>query len=216
MTGSSAKKAEAMPQESGPQSPEDAKANILAAASELFLEGGITSLSVRAIAAKAGISTIGIYSHFQGKQGILDALYIEGFDLVIESMTVEDTTLSARDAIMRASEQYLDMAEAHAAHYRLIFGERDASFVPSSQAEQVGATAFMTMARHVAALLPADASRKEKQDAAVRTWALLHGYVSLRQHEVSRLVDISDWKAQALLSLSVLVDDMMQTKDASA
>lgn len=193
------------------QNSEEAKANILAAASELFLEGGVKSLSVRAIAARAGISTIGIYSHFQGKQGILDALYIEGFELVTESMTVADGSLSARDTIMQASAQYLDMAEDHTAHYRLIFGERDASFVPSPEAEIVGATAFTTMARHVAALLPSTASRKQKQDAAVQTWAVLHGYVSLCQHDVSRLVDMSDWKAQALRSLGVLVDAMQQT-----
>ncbi|MGD1933161.1 MAG: TetR/AcrR family transcriptional regulator [Candidatus Phaeomarinobacter sp.] len=211
MTPKKAPKTEASSQESAPQNSKEAKARILAAASDLFLEGGVKSLSVRAIAAKAGISTIGIYSHFQGKQGILDALYIEGFELVIESMTVADRSLSALDTIMQASKQYLDMAEAHAAHYRLIFGERDASFVPSLEAEMVGATAFTTMARHVAALLPDTASRREKQDAAVQTWAVLHGYVSLRQHDVSRLVDMSDWKAQALRSLGVLVEAMHQT-----
>jgi len=64
----------------------DARKNILAAASSLFLKGGVPSLSVRAIAREAGISTIGIYSHFNGKQGILDALYIEGFNLVYDAM----------------------------------------------------------------------------------------------------------------------------------
>ncbi|MEO0961730.1 MAG: TetR family transcriptional regulator [Pseudomonadota bacterium] len=203
MSGKTARKTQATL-----QNPENPKANILAAASDIFLEGGIKSLSVRAIAARAGISTIGIYSHFQGKQGILDALYIEGFNMVIESMTVADADLSARDTIMRAARQYLDMAESHAAHYRLIFGERDAEFVPSHEAELVGAKAFNTMLRHVAKLLPDSATHKEEQDAAVQTWALLHGYVSLRQHEVSGLVDMSDWKTRALTTLGLLVDAM--------
>ena len=64
----------------------DNKANILRSATELFLDGGVRALSVRAIAARAGVSTMGIYSHFQGKQGILDALYIEGFELVSAAM----------------------------------------------------------------------------------------------------------------------------------
>ena len=64
----------------------DARTKILNAASELFLEGGGDALSVRAISKRAGLSTIGIYSHFQGKQGILDALYIEGFNHVREAM----------------------------------------------------------------------------------------------------------------------------------
>ncbi|MEM6604761.1 MAG: TetR family transcriptional regulator, partial [Pseudomonadota bacterium] len=55
------------------------KERILLAASKLLASGGLASLSVRAIATEAGLSTIAIYSHFQGKQGVLDALYIEGF-----------------------------------------------------------------------------------------------------------------------------------------
>ena len=52
------------------------KEKILEAASVLFLKGGSAALSVRAIAKAAGVSTIGIYSYFEGKQGILDVLYI--------------------------------------------------------------------------------------------------------------------------------------------
>ena len=78
------------------------KANILEAASKLFLEGGSGALSVRAIAKQAGVSTIGIYSHFEGKQGILDALYIEGFELVSRLIDdVLDENLSPRAAIVR-------------------------------------------------------------------------------------------------------------------
>ncbi len=62
------------------------KDNILQAASTLLLEKGLAGMSVRAIAKLAGVSTIGIYSHFQGKQGILDALYIEGYQYVGEAM----------------------------------------------------------------------------------------------------------------------------------
>jgi len=205
---------EAKKDKAEPQKPDDAKRKILAAASELFLEGGAKSLSVRAIAARAGISTIGIYSHFKGKQGILDALYVQGFELVIESMLVTDRGSGPRSAMLTAARQYLDMAEGHSAHYRLIFGERHPDFVPSPEAREVGARAFTTMARHVAALLPQDAARKLKDDAAVRIWALLHGYVSLHQHEVSELVDMSDWKEQAVQSMSVLLDQM-QTQSVS-
>ena len=41
------------------------KSKILYAASALFLEGGLAALSVRAISKKAGLSTIGIYSHIK-------------------------------------------------------------------------------------------------------------------------------------------------------
>ena len=68
----------------------DTRQKILEAASALFLKGGTNALSVRAIAEGAGMSTIGIYSHFKGKQGILDALYIEGVELVEKEMKAAD------------------------------------------------------------------------------------------------------------------------------
>ena len=78
---------------------------ILHAAGELFLEGGLQALSVRAIAARAGLSTIGIYSHFDGKQGILDALYIEGFERLYRSMAPEDLPQDKRARALTAAPE---------------------------------------------------------------------------------------------------------------
>lgn len=185
-----------------------AKARILAAASELFLEGGVAALGVRAIAGRAGVSTIGIYSHFNGKQGILDALYMEGFERVAEAIDVTALGLPPREAVLRAAQRYLDMADRNVAHYRLIFGESGQAHEPSDEAKEVGAKAFAILARQVATLLPEGADRARKQDAALEVWALLHGYVSLKQHHVSRIVDMEQWKAKALRALAVLVDDL--------
>ncbi|MEM7547583.1 MAG: TetR/AcrR family transcriptional regulator [Pseudomonadota bacterium] len=181
------------------------KAKILDAASDLFLEGGVRALSVRAISARAGQSTIGIYSHFQGKQGVLDALYIEGFERVGAAMAAaEGATPRAR--VMDAIRRYLDTAEAHEAHYRLIFGEATEGYTPSPEAETVGAEAFKGCVRVVSALLPADAPLRRRQDVAMQIWAMVHGYVSLKHHAVSGLVDMSDWKSRALDGIAVLVD----------
>ena len=92
-------------------------------------------MSVRAIAKRAGVSTIGIYSHFQGKQGILDALYIEGFERVSEAMNVETEGREPRDIILEATRGYLEIAENYEAHYRLIFGaERSLTTLPPQEA----------------------------------------------------------------------------------
>ena len=101
----------------------DAKSTIMQAASKLFLEGGYKALSVRAIAKEAGVSTIGIYSHFDGKQGILDALYIEGFEQVEATTRLPEGVRDRDAAIETVVRQYLRSVRAHEAHYRLIFGE---------------------------------------------------------------------------------------------
>jgi len=195
------------------------KANILAAASTLFLEGGMDALSVRAIAARAGTSTIGIYSHFQGKQGILDALYIEGFERVAKAMDVlpgdSGPNLDAdelRTAVLRACRNYLDSAEQYQAHYRLIFGHADTRYRPSEDARKVGARAFRVLETLVARLLPADASKTQRLDAAMQVWSVVHGFVDLRQHAVAELVDMRQWRARAMRVISVVVAAVAEGK----
>lgn len=181
------------------------KEKILAAASALFLQGGAAALSVRAIAKQAGLSTIGIYSHFDGKQGILDTLYIEGFEMVSAVLDVPEEGEDPVGALLRASGDYLDLAERNAAHYRLIFGERDDNYQPSDAAQEVGARAFERLTETVARALPRTASRAEQQDVAVQVWSLLHGSVVLRNHAVSQLVDMREWKSRAIDAVAAIL-----------
>jgi AcrR family transcriptional regulator len=185
------------------------KAKILDAASALFLEGGAAALSVRAIARKAGMSTIGIYSHFQGKQGILEALYIEGFEKVSAAMQAGLEGLSPREAVLQAARNYLANATENAAHYRLIFGEVEADFTPSEAAYAAGAEAFGYVTELVGALLPAEASLRDKQQAALEIWSITHGYVSLQHHAVARLMAITDWEPLVLRAVETHLDAMI-------
>lgn len=185
---------------------QDSKDRILAAASELFLAGGARALSVRAIAQRAGVSTIGIYSHFQGKQGILDSLYIEGFEKVTAAIDVWKPGDSPRDAVLLACRNYLDTADAFSGHYQLIFGGPDPAYEPSDAAKEVGARAFATLTRLVGRLLPGSPALADKQDAAIQVWSVVHGFVGLRHHPVSQLADMRHWKQRALRALEELLD----------
>ena len=193
----------------------DTKTRILEAASKLFLKGGSKALSVRAIAAQAGLSTIGIYSHFQGKQGILDSLYTEAYGFVSDAMDVETDGVSARDAVLQAARNYLDNAEHHEAHYRLIFGEGDGSFEPSLEAQQAGADAFKRLQDLVAPLLPESAAAEERQDAALQIWALIHGWISLKHHAVAQVVDMTTVSARAMKGVEFLVDATLANSQKS-
>ncbi len=186
------------------------KAKILHAASNLFLQGGTAALSVRAIANSAGVSTIGIYSHFEGKQGILDALYIEGFEYVIEAMDVAELGLSPREAVLKATSNYLDFSQTHKAHYRLIFGESDAGYSPSVQAKSVGVKAFAGLTAVAGEMLGETASQTSKQACSLQLWALIHGSVSLRNHAVAELVNMENWQSSVLQAVAILIDGLVK------
>lgn len=182
------------------------RVKILNAASQLFLEGGASSLSVRAISKRAGLSTIGIYSHFQGKQGILDTLYIEGFNLVGDAMDIALEGRATRENVLQSAQGYLRVGEEHEAHYRLIFGESDSAYEPSEEAVQARHQAFGKLVRVAGAYLPDNANVKQKQQLAFDIWAIVHGYVSI-SHHAAFVKDISfDWKKAALNAVSVQLD----------
>lgn len=173
----------------------ESKQKILEAASELFLEGGAKAMSVRAIAAKAGVSTIGIYSHFKGKQGILDALFIEATEMVSAAMDAGNGAPTAKTGMMANAEAYLKMAEKHYAHYRLFFGESDPDYTPSEEAQELAQAAFMKLREHAGKLHPADTPNQDIQETALTFWALLHGFVGLTRHMGAPRAGVADWRA---------------------
>lgn len=185
---------------------DDNKQKILDAASALFLQGGAGALSVRSIAAKAGLSTMGIYSHFKGKQGILDTLYIEGFEQVEAAMTNIAEDIDGKQQVLQACSNYLNNAERHEAHYRLIFGDRDGNYQPSPEAVAVAERAFNALTRNVACILPETADAALRRDTAIRIWSVVHGFVGLKQHFVNTVVVAKDWQNRALDTVEAVVE----------
>jgi AcrR family transcriptional regulator len=184
----------------------DAKNTILQAATELFLEGGSSALSVRAISKRAGVSTIGIYSHFKGKQGILDQLYIDGFEKIFSIIEIIDTNVSAREVILNGVKGYLALADQYEAHYRLIFGESDAGYSPSEEAQGMSEKAFKKLVDVSSLILPRDTDISKKQRIALEIWAFVHGYVSLKHHAISTLIKPDEWNSLAMSALATHID----------
>jgi len=174
----------------------DSRSKILEAASELFLEKGVAGLSVRAISKRAGLSTIGIYSHFSGKQGILDALYIEGFHKVLNAMSIDNSEGTTLAQLLESCEAYLAMAKQSEAHYRLIFGEGDAGYQPSPDARLAAELAFSKLVSVAETYIQGVGLSIKPLQGALDVWAIVHGYVSISHHAVAN--DSLDWGAMAM------------------
>src|ERR1700721_645594 len=58
----------------------DVERELLTAAEAVLVRGGPGGLTVRAVAAQAGIAPMGVYNRLGGKDGLVDALLIKGFD----------------------------------------------------------------------------------------------------------------------------------------
>ena len=129
---------------------DDQGRRILEAASGLLSEEGASALSVRRIATAAGCSTMGLYSRFGGKDGVVDELYAEGFERLITAMKANPVTDDTLADLRRCATCYRETALANATHYMVMFGGAVPGFVPSDASHAIAHDAFGGLVAKVA------------------------------------------------------------------
>ena len=145
---------------------------ILASAVEVLQGEGPAALTVRRVAAGAACSTTGVYTYFGGKEGLVDALFVEGF-------TSFDAALAGADHDLAAlGRAYRRWALDHSTSYLVMFGRAVPDFEPSDEAMATAARSFDRLVEVVARDHPGtdDAAARRR---AFHLWAAVHGYVML-------------------------------------
>lgn len=190
----------------------DNRQRILDAANSIFAEGGLDGLSVRAIAARAGLSTIGVYSHFKGKRGILAALFVDGFSKLGEAARRAAENAPTERLLAVVVNGYIDFHRDHAAHYKLMFG-LDRSHLGDDEAlHEIANISIEKLAGSIARLLPAGQPAEIALRQAFRVWTLMHGYVSLR--EAGWFHDLSDleWRDEVARAVKQLLSGFRRSR----
>jgi len=83
---------------------------LLGAAARLFLEQGFERTTVDAIAARAGVSKLTVYSHFEGKEGLFKTLIAEKCSEHFEAREFgELASLGPREALLRIADGFLGL-----------------------------------------------------------------------------------------------------------
>lgn len=152
---------------------------LLDAATDLIANEGPEALSVRRICSAAGVAPMGLYSRFGSKQGVVEALFIEGFQELREQFTTIDAA-DPRRALREACLRYRSHALANRTRYSIMFDRPIPDFVPSEGARRSAAESFDCLAALVATAMKAKAIRRgDPHEIAQRLWATCHGAVSL-------------------------------------
>ena len=152
---------------------------ILEAASRILSAEGAAALTVRRIAAEAGCSTMGIYSRFGGKDGVVDALYVEGFQFLCSGMSELPRTDDPVEDLRRCELRYREIALAHATHYMVMFGGAVPDFVPSPESKLLALDAFARLVANVQRCIDAGAFKGNADELAHTLWSAMHGQVML-------------------------------------
>ena len=172
---------------------------ILAAAEALLEELGPDALSIRRIAERARVAPMGLYTRFDGKHGIIDALFKEGFTLLGATIRATAAIGDPTAAFRAAGQSYRALALAHPARYRLMFLQVVRGFVPSDDAKAIAHDAFQALVEAAARCVDAGAMRPADPAAiAQQVWATCHGWVALELCGINFAADVGAGYAELL------------------
>src|SRR5580698_2841423 len=147
---------------------------LVAAAEAVLVRDGPGGVTVRAVAAEAGIAPMGVYNRLGGKDGLVEALLIIGFDRLraaIESGPEPDMMerMRAREFALTNRHFYAIMFEDAIPHEHM----------SDEVAEHAGA-AFGALVRNVEATAAAgQIEAPDPREVGQQIWSALHGAVAL-------------------------------------
>jgi len=143
---------------------------LVSAALAVLRRDGAAALTVRNITTEAGCSTTGIYTYFGGKNGLVEAIFLEGF-ASFDAAVAEP--LGTGD-VAEAGRRYRQWALDHPTHYLVMFGRAVPDYEPSELALARAYESFGHLVEAARQVSPVDAERR-----AYHAFATMHGFVML-------------------------------------
>jgi AcrR family transcriptional regulator len=153
---------------------------LLASAADILESEGPDGLSVRRIAAAAGVAPMGVYNHFESKSGIIEALYIQGFARLGAAMQAMAQIADPSEALLEGARRYRALALAHPMAYQVMFLRAVPGFEPTDHAIGECTGAYEHLVAGVERAMRAGViAEGEPTETAQLIWATIHGWVSL-------------------------------------
>jgi AcrR family transcriptional regulator len=156
---------------------------ILTAATELFVEEGYESVSMRKIADRIEYAPSTIYLYFQDKESLFNTIALEVFQELTERISaLEAANLPPTEALRRGMRIYVEFGIAHPHHYRLTFGPCPVPESPDriQPCDAAGHECFDTLRRALRRCIDAgEIEVKDLEVLAQSVWTMIHGVTDL-------------------------------------
>jgi AcrR family transcriptional regulator len=120
------------------QRTDDLQQRGLASALAVLDEEGVTALTTRTVARRAGASVPAIYEVFGDKAGIVREVYFEGFRLLAERLAAVPVTPDPLEALRRLAESFRRFILDHAVLAEVMFARPFADFDPTQDEVRAG------------------------------------------------------------------------------
>jgi AcrR family transcriptional regulator len=158
---------------------------LLAAAEAVLAREGLGGVTVRAVAAEAGVAPMGVYNRFGSKDGLIAALVMRSFDLLREAVA-DRGEIDPVERLRAAGRRYREFALSHPQHYAVIFLNRPGVVGHDDpEVEQHARAAFEALVAHVVYGMTQGTVRPgDPVDLAQQIWSSVHGAVALELGEM--------------------------------
>ena len=152
--------------------------SLVVAALALLEAEGLASLTVRAVASRAEVAPMGVYSRFGSKDGLLEALFVHGFH-ELEAAIEPPPSPSPISRLREGCAGYRQFAIDNPQLYHLMF-EQMMLLELSLESREAAKRSFMILVDRVQdAMNSGDLTNGDSTEVAQELWSAMHGAVSL-------------------------------------
>jgi AcrR family transcriptional regulator len=162
-----------MPQSKATYHHGNLRAALVRAAMELLEESGATTLSLRAVARRAGVSPTAPYRHYADREALVSAIAAVGYRELAERLAAAHPSPSTPEQLANVATAYVEFALERPALFRLVFGEP----CDRDDDERVAATAAVSA--YVRSIAQRTFPQADAEALATAIWALVHGLAFL-------------------------------------
>jgi len=156
----------------------DLRRALLDAATSAIEEEGVEGVTLRGIAARAGVSHAAPYRHFADKDALIGSVAEAGFDELREDLArAAGRCKGGIDGLVEAAVAYVDYARRRPGRYAVMFRSprTQATKAVTASNRAFGELVALVKAAQDEGALPAS----DAQDEARAAWALVHGLAEL-------------------------------------
>ncbi len=192
-----ARKAKSRPYHHG-----DLREALIASATEMIEEGGLSSFTLRECARRAGVSHAAPKNHFATAEDLIAEVAARGFEHFVAALAQAADRSADQSPDMRLTAMcraYVDFARSHRGVYGLMFRARS-GFAKSEHLRAAARAAWQQLHHAVGAVTGPD--RRDTDAKAAHVWSLVHGIASLTIDR--RFPDIIDTETVIATSIASL------------
>lgn len=166
---------------------QDIETSLLRAADAVLHRDGLPGVTVRAVAAEAGVAPMGVYSRFGSKDGLVDALLIRAIG-DFRSAVASHEEADPEERLKAAGRRYRAWALENRQHYDAIFLARIG--LGSDKVAEASLLAFGELLARVEYAMAGGVLRKDDvTEVAQQIWDAVHGALALELHSLMLTAD---------------------------